>query len=349
MFRYIGSKSSTCVQISDLINSMVEAGTVADAFGGLGTVGAELRKRGHHVTTCDVLNFPHAFQIARIEGRQKLAFSALNQEEKLQNMVEIADRLNSKKLSRSWIIQEYAQQRKFFTYENAVAIAGAWHQVKRWHEAGLLNRRETALLVTSLLNSMDAVANTAGTYYAYLKTYHRKALRPFKFEWFPVTGGRYVGKALQGDALECLYGKNFDVLYLDPPYNDRNYASYYHLPESMSMLKRPKTNTDRASGVPLSSHPGAASIRDGMTMGYIEKLASSIGWKWLIVHYCDGALIPLTTMRERLRHFGEVRELTLPALGYTTDKIARTVHHHVFVVSTTHRLPSREFRHARRP
>jgi hypothetical protein len=107
------------------------------------------------------------------------------------------------------------------------------------------------------------------------------------------------------------------------------------------MLKRPNTNPERASGVPRTTHPGAASIRDGMTMAYLEKLAENISWRWLIVHYCDGALIPLSTMRERLSRFGYVQELTLPALGYTTDKIPRSVNHHVFVVSTTsHRSPN---------
>jgi adenine-specific DNA-methyltransferase len=312
---------------------LIGVGTVADAFGGLGTIGAELRECGHRVTTCDVLNFPHAFQIARIEGRAKLPFAELKRQTALHSMHEIQDKLNSSVVSRSWIVEEYSKQRKFFTYENALAIAGAWHQIKRWHDAQLLTRRETALLVTSLLNSMDAVANTAGTYYAYLKTYHRKAIKPFKFQWFPVSGGRYVGEALHGDALSCLQGKEFDVLYLDPPYNERNYASYYHLPESMSMLRRPRTNPSRSSGVPITTHPGAISIRNGMTMDYIEQLAFNVNWKWLVVHYCDKALIPLSTMRERLKRFGSVQEYTLPALGYTTNKIARTINHHVFVVS----------------
>jgi adenine-specific DNA-methyltransferase len=346
MFRYIGSKSSTSANISSLINDLIGVGTVADAFGGLGTIGAELRERGHHVTTCDVLNFPHAFQIARIEGKARLPFVELSHQTGLSSMDEIRHKLNSSTASRSWIVQEYSQQRKFFTYANALAIAGAWHQIKRWNDAQLLNRRETALLVASLLNSMDAVANTAGTYYAYLKKFHRKALKPFKFEWLPVTEGRYVGKALHGDALSCLRGKNFDVLYLDPPYNDRNYASYYHLPESMSMLKRPQTNPDRMSGVPKGVHPGSACIRDGMTIDYIEKLASEVGWKWLIVHYCDGALIPLPTIRKRLSQFGRVHEQTLPALGYTTSKIVRTIDHHVFVVSAATHISSRAFCHA---
>ncbi|MBC3832418.1 DNA adenine methylase [Undibacterium amnicola] len=335
MFRYFGSKASTSSQISQLISSLTPTGSVADAFGGLGTIGAELRLNGFRVTTCDVLTFPHTFQIARIEGKSTLPFSKLRESMDIQSMEQISSILNMSYAPNSWLVNEYAVERLFFTRENAVRIAGAWHQIKRWHEEGLLNRRERALLIASLLNSMDAVANTAGTYYAYLKSFHRKAVKTFNFEWFPVRGGQYVGHALLGDALSCLAGKNFDVLYLDPPYNNRNYASYYHLPESMSTLKQPKTNYERASGVPIHPHPASINIRDGMTVEYIEKLAAQVGWKWLIVHYCDGALIPLETMRCALKKFGSLNEFTLPALGYTTTKSTRTIHHHVFVVSAS--------------
>lgn len=333
MFRYFGSKSSTCSRISELVHGLTPEGSIADAFGGLGTIGAEFRKMGYKVTTCDVLNFPHAFQVARIECQTPLPFRALREQTGIRSMEQIRDLLNRSYAPSSWFVNEYATQRRFFTRENAVRIAGAWHQIKRWEDNALLTKSECAVLVASLLNSMDAVANTAGTYYAYLKSFHRKALRKFHFDWLPITGGRYVGQALHGDALANLSGKHFNVLYLDPPYNDRNYASYYHLPESMSMLKRPDTNVERASGVPVHPHPASANIRDGMTMGYIDRLAADVSWDWLIVHYCDGALIPLDTMRQKLGAYGRLEEFTLPALGYTTNKKSRTVNHHVFIIN----------------
>ena len=333
MFRYFGSKASTSAQIAELVGQLAPLGTIADAFGGLGTIGAELRSRGHKVTTCDVLTFPHFFQVSRIECNSVPKFHALLDANGMANSFEIQTKLNKCYAPTSWFVTEFSKKRKFFTYENAVKIAGAWHQIVRWNNDGLLNKVEKAFLVSSLLNSMDLVANTAGTYYAYLKDFNRKALRPFRFDWLLVNKGKHLGTALHGDACLSLQGKAYDVLYLDPPYNDRNYAAYYHLPESLALLTKPKTNTESMSGIPLSPHVGAQNIRDGMSLAYLEKIITNVGWNSLIVHYCDGALIPLEKMAQSLRKYGRVEELQVNALGYTTKKIARLTSHHVFVVT----------------
>lgn len=333
MFRYFGSKASTSSKIADLVAELAPGGTIADAFGGLGTIGATLRARGHKVTTCDVLTFPHYFQIARIECKNTPNFENLLIYLELESRNDLIEILNNCNAPSSWFVTEYSKNRKFFTYSNAIKIAGAWHKIVRWNNAGLINRREKAYLVSSLLNSMDSVANTAGTYYAYLKEFHRKALRPFVFSWIPSSAGRFVGKAILGDALEALKGKTFDLLYLDPPYNERNYAGYYHLPESLSMLRKPEINDATTSGVPKIPHVGTENIRNGMTLEYIEKIISMVSWNFLIFHYCDDGLIPLDKLHASLKQFGSVKALHINALGYTTKKSIRSILHYVFVVT----------------
>ena len=103
-----------------------------------------------------------------------------------------------------------------------------------------LTSGEKAFLVASLVDSMDRVENTAGTYYAYLKGLSRKARRPFRFHLVsPVKGGSSCSAHLM-PAEELVAMKEWDVLYLDPPYNERSYSGYYHLPESMSRLETPQ-------------------------------------------------------------------------------------------------------------
>lgn len=341
MFRYFGSKASTSSKIADLVAELAPGGTVADAFGGLGTIGATLRYRGHKVTTCDVLTFPHYFQISRIECKRIPKFEKLLQYLKIPNAGEVVVVLNKTNAPASWFVTEYSKNRQFFTYANAIKIAGAWHKIVQWNNAGLLDRREKAFLVASLLNSMDVVANTAGTYYAYLKEFHRKALRPFVFTWVSTKSGRFVGDAILGDALKVLAGKSYDVLYLDPPYNERNYAGYYHLPESLSLLRRPEIKKSSVSGVPILPHSGAENIKDGMTLKYLEKLISEVAWKYLIFHYCGDGLISLEKLNSTLNKFGSVEALQFSALGYTTKKNTRSITHYVFVVKNPKTVTSR--------
>lgn len=332
MFRYFGTKAATAPLIGELIDSIKPEASVADAFGGLGTIGAELRGRGHVVTTCDVLTFPHAFQIARLECTGQPKFRRLLSSTGLRSTAELYAHLNSRRAPSSWLVSEYSKKRMFFTPANAVKIAGVWHQIKNWWDTGLLSRAETAFMIASFLNSMDAVANTAGTYYAYLKHYHRKAMRPFRFEWLNIHGGDRKGCAILGDARAVLAGREFDILYLDPPYNKRDYSRYYHLPESLALLRQPDISEVSIAGVPTARHSASTSIQAAANIDYLNQLIASVKWRTLILHYAEGAIIPLAAIRSLLNSFGEVKEQRIAALGYTTKQQSRQIYHNVFVV-----------------
>jgi adenine-specific DNA-methyltransferase len=339
MFRYFGSKCSSAPKVAQLATHGFFGSTAADAFGGLGTIGAVLKANGFKVTTCDVLNLPNAFQHARIVCQSRPRFSRLRAATGLKTSAQILHHLETRRLERSWLVSEFSVQRQFFTYENAARIAGAWNAIKRWNDAGLLSESERKYLLASFLNSMDPCANTAGTYYAHLKHWHRKALKPFQMKWIPVQAGAAGGQALVGDALEVLKGKRFDLLYLDPPYNRRDYSRYYHLPESLASLKRPDTNPDSASGVPTQVPDASLFIRKSAEASYLQELISSVQWKRLVVQYCEGSEIPMAELREMLSRAGTLKEYVLPALGYTTAAQERKQQHHVFIIDQAKAIP----------
>jgi len=336
VFRYIGSKASTVDAITKIIGRVAKSGTVADAFGGLGTVGAALKERGYQVTTCDVLAFPHAFQTARIEAARLPSFPRLGKDAN-----SIARSMNRVKDPSSEFVLQFSKRRQFFTRDNASKIAGGWRMIKRWDSEGLITRREKKILLASLINSADEVANTAGTYYAYLKNFDRKAIKPYSFKWLSPSRGKHAGTAIYGDALESLKGKKYDVLYLDPPYNHRDYARYYHLPESIAGLGELDVNAQTLSGVPTQINPATKKIRKGASLSYIESLLSEVKWKFAIVHYCDDALIPLSELRKALLKFGRVRCVKVAALGYTTSSKARAAEHYVYVITKSKKAPRR--------
>lgn len=333
MFRYFGSKTSNATTVAEIAMRGFSGKSAADAFGGLGTIGAVLKHAGLRVTTCDVLHMPNAFQHSRIVCQQRPSFRKLRKEVGFSSSDELLAYLNTRSLGRSWIVDEFSDARPFFTRENAVKIAGSWNAIKRWDQAGLLTESERKYLIASLLNGVDACANTAGTYYAYLKHWHRKALRPFQFKWIPVQQGSIAGEALIGDAQACLRGKSFDLLYLDPPYNFRDYSRYYHLPETLAKLERPKTNPHSLSGQPLGQLDTSPLVRRSAKLAYLDGLISSVRWKRLVVQYCEGSHIPMSELRDMLSSKGKFEEHILPALGYTTSSHTREQKHHVFIVN----------------
>jgi adenine-specific DNA-methyltransferase len=332
MFRYFGSKHTSAEQVAQLATQDFLGTTAADAFGGLGTIGAVLKGSGFKVTTCDVLKLPNVFQHARIVCQGRPRFSRLRKATNLNTSDDILEYLNTRRAERSWLVSEFSTQRQFFTYDNAARIAGAWNAIKRWESAGLLSESERKFLLASFLNSMDPCANTAGTYYAHLKHWHRKAVRPFQMKWIQVQAGASGGRALVGDALDCLKGKSFDLMYLDPPYNRRDYSRYYHLPESLASLKRPDTNPESASGVPRQMLHASPLIRKSAESAYIKELINAVRWRRLVVQYCDGSQIPMDELRAILKEAGRFQEHVLPTLGYTNARQERQHTHHVFIV-----------------
>lgn len=306
--------------------------TVADAFGGIGNMGAEFKSRGCEVTTCDLLSVPNAFQHARIVCQQAPDFNRVCQQLEVEGITDLLNVLNHADCPSQWFIREYSEKRQFFTFDNAYRVGAAWATLARWNRQGWLSDTERKYAIASLLNSMDACANTAGTYYAYLKDWHRKALKPFRMEWVTPTVGAVSGVALQGDAIQCLGGKSFDLLYLDPPYNPRDYSRYYHLPETLAGLRVKRIDKDSKAGQPLKRAVEGVGIRNAMKMPYLLNIIESVQWKRLVVQYAHGAYIAIPELQQALAKQGDLSIHQVSALGYRTTQGKRDEKHYVFIV-----------------
>ncbi len=123
--------------------------------------------------------------------------------------------------------------RMFFTSENAQQIDGIRTLLEEWRRESLVTRVEFYLLLAALIDAADAAANTTGVYGAYLKEFGARQGRPLELKVPRVSVQRPAKRhrSRRGDALECAAVEKFDLLYMDPPYNRRDYAANYHVPE----------------------------------------------------------------------------------------------------------------------
>jgi adenine-specific DNA-methyltransferase len=329
--RYLGSKTSIAGELVDLISPGVGA-TFCDPFGGIATVSAVAKRRGCEVVTGDILSCPYSFQIARIAYSRRPSFRRLRRLHQLDGSGAIAEHLNRQRAATGWLIDEFSVKRHFFTRSNAEAIEGVRREIGRWLGEDALTSGERAYLVASLVNSMDRVANTAGTYYAYLKGLSRKATRPFRLELLTPVTGLSTCRAYLVPAAELVESQEWDVLYLDPPYNERNYAGYYHLPETVSRMETPPCYG--SSGSPAGAkRPRSDFNRPSAAVGALENVLNGAKARKVVFHYSADGLIPLGSARDLLSQFGSVEEHVLTALGYTTQPHARQSQHVVLVAS----------------
>ncbi len=66
-----------------------------------------------------------------------------------------------------------------------------------------------------------------GTYAAFLKNWDNRALKSIKFEKPQIIQSNKMNMAFRADANSIISDHEVDILYLDPPYNSRQYASNY--------------------------------------------------------------------------------------------------------------------------
>lgn len=149
---------------------------------------------------------------------------------------------------------------------------------------GELTVRERALLITALLYAMDKVANTCGHYDAY----RRGAPLPDTLELrlpqtFPLHAGN---RCCQGDAAALAPGLTADLVYLDPPYNSRQYADAYHVLENVARWDCPPV-TGVARKMDRRGLKSAYCTREAAAA--LEQLVASLHTKYIVLSYSNMA------------------------------------------------------------
>lgn len=127
----------------------------------------------------------------------------------------------------------------YFRADDCSVIGEAREIVKQAYDRGIINEREHAILVTSILYGMDRVANTVGHYDAYRRNaaFDRTLSFPVLL---PAWNLPSDNRAYNEDANRIIADVDCDLLYIDPPYNSRQYSDAYHLLENIARWERPE-------------------------------------------------------------------------------------------------------------
>lgn len=240
--RYIGSKN----RILEFIGSVIEEtyGSVSDAvfadlFSGTACVAEAFKRKGARIISNDYLHFSYALQVAKIKINTvpKCAISYL----------QALDELNSLNGKQGFFSNEYTlegtvgkeYQRNYFSFENAKKIDAICLLLKRWLEKNVINPEMFYLLSASLIDAITKVSNTSGTYGAFLKTDDARKSKALVLEPSEVFSNGKSNECYCEDILTLIRRVKGDILYLDPPYNSRQYPPYYHILETAVLYDDP--------------------------------------------------------------------------------------------------------------
>lgn len=322
---YIGSK----YQLLPWLKEQILAATgwpslagkrVADLFAGTGVVSFFLRTEGAATLANDLESY--AALIAKVCVRNRYTpvlearIAALNQR------IAAGEHRVPSGQPPGFITRHYSPAgpdgRKFFTEENARRIDFL---------RAAIAAEETPLqdfLRASLLVSADAVANVASTYGCYLKSFKAVALKelvltPVHRFSAPVHPG---SAAFHGTAVAAAEQLSAPVqaVYLDPPYNQRQYSKNYF---PLSMILVPSSPTEEAAqelagitgvtGIPASSS-NSLFCRKKEVETALRDLVASLAPKteWLFLSYSNEGILTREKIEEILRSHGTVTVAARP-------------------------------------
>jgi adenine-specific DNA-methyltransferase len=228
--RYLGAKTKLLPLIEDVINdSIQEWNSFTDLFGGTGVVGNRFNKPGKELIINDLL-------YSNIHSYHTFFSPEAFDREKIEKIIRSYNECDV--IADNYFSINYGD--KYFTLDNARKIGYVRENMEELKRKGKLNEREFSILFTSLMYALDKAANTVGHYEAYRK--NLDMFNPIRFLMPALASNEtnQLNKIYQCDANELVREIETDILYIDTPYNSRQYVDSYHLLENLAMWDKPE-------------------------------------------------------------------------------------------------------------
>ncbi|HEY3266684.1 MAG TPA: DNA adenine methylase [Armatimonadota bacterium] len=243
--RYIGSKNSLLGFIENVVAEQCPGSrSFVDLFSGTAVVGRRFKEWGFEVTSNDLLRFSYAIARAVIQNNSAPRFEGLPIGKCENPLAATIKRLNALPPELGFVTRHYAPgngaERTYLTPENAGRIDAIRIAIEGWRASGLVTDDEFFVLLAALLDATPSVSNIAGTYGAYLKFWEPRSAKRLTLVPPPLLVSPGNHRALNVDANAVVGGLECDILYLDPPYNERQYATNYHLLETIARWDAPE-------------------------------------------------------------------------------------------------------------
>lgn len=246
---YIGSKQTLLPFLERVFRRIATGDEIVfcDLFAGTGAVGRFFKRLGLRIIANDIQYYAYALNKAYLEIDYPPRFLNLlsvykplidDGREPVEQTLSLVNKLHGR---RGFISENYAPRggRLYYTDENAERVDAIRESLEEWRSEGLISEHEYFYLLCSLLEAIDQVANTASVYGAFLKQFKATALRPLELRAIELSDHVRGCCVFQEDANELIERIECDVLYLDPPYNHRQYGANYHVLETIASNDRP--------------------------------------------------------------------------------------------------------------
>ncbi|HEN9572451.1 DNA adenine methylase [Acinetobacter baumannii] len=307
IMRYYGNKTKLLDFLSENISrlGLTSGASIFDAFSGTASVGKFFKKQGFRVISNDILYFSYILSKAQVTLNSEPKFK------KVDTKVHVVDFLNEIDGVSGFITKNYSpfqgNVRQYFTIENAQKIDAIRAKIHAWKEECLIDEDEEAYLICSLLMAVSSISNISGTYGSYLKSWDKRAFKPLRLERLELFDNMENNVALNCDIVEVVNNYHCDILYLDPPYNSRQYASNYFLLELIAegwfdSLPQIYGHT----GMRPYTHQKSKFCTKKEAFYSIKEILDKNTSKYILLSYNNEGIIPVEDLLSLLQNYGSV-------------------------------------------
>jgi len=322
---YIGSKYS----LIDFLESSIETTLsenketrapsemiFADLFAGTGVVSGSFKNKGYSIIANDIQYYSYVITKHMIENNGNLDMARCTQ---------FFDELNALEGVEGFIYHNYSYEgtfgqtyrRMYFTAHNAKKCDAIRLEIESKHTNGMIDDCEYFFLLGSLINSMDKCANTTSVYGAYLKRFKPNALKEMTLTPLPIMKGHVDCKVYNEDTTALINRVSGDILYLDPPYNARQYCTNYHLLETIAKYDNPIIRGKTG----LRDNKGQESVfcKKANVEESFSRLIENAKFKYIFLSYNKDGLMSFDTIERIMRQYGKYQVFTKDYRRYKAD------------------------------
>lgn len=227
--RYLGSKAKLIDFIHEVVDqNCKDINTVLDLFGGTGIVGYSFNEK------CSI--FINDILVTNVVAYNTFLSNEKINRDKIKNIILKYNELEI--YDDNYYSLNFADT--YLSKENMRKVGYIRDNIDVLYKDNEINSREKSILICSLIYGIDKIANTVGHYDAYRKKGNLSQKLTLQIPNFEMEKFNGNNKIYNKDSNQLVKEIKADLVYIDPPYNSRQYCDAYHFLENVALNKKPK-------------------------------------------------------------------------------------------------------------
>ena len=331
--RYIGNKENLLDKIYQVMQSKkIKGNSFFDFFSGTTSVSRFFKKLDYQIYSSDLLYFSYVLQRAYIHNNEVLNFEKVLNNINFQRSTLFAspleivvEYLNQIEPVEGFISQNYTPfgtseleiPRMYYSDENGRIIDAIRQKIEIWKNENLINENEYFILLACLIETVPFYANISGVYAAFQKKWDPRAVKKMILRPVEFFVNNKENFTYNENSTELLNEVEADIFYLDPPYNQRQYAPNYHLLETIAKYDNPKIKG--VGGLRDYQNQKSKFCNPTTAIQELNKIAEKGKFKSLILSYNTEGIMQQENIISTLEKYGKVELVEFEYLRFKSN------------------------------